>query len=563
MKFLSYMTKKQKTILPFGIAMMALSANFCLAQPMVSQNYILEKIHERVNTPQYDEITPVVSIDGKSLYFTRVGSPDFCRTIAIDGKDVATNYSPRQYEQFLAGIYGQIQGIAAVSKPFQSDLNQDIWFAETHHSLFDRVLHPDAPLNNALPNSICSLTPDPLTFVVVNQFPQEGGMNKGFSLIQRRISEMDDWNDWADPQPMNIDTYNTAEKSVSLTMSGDGKILILSLPAADSYGDNDLYISFKTGENQWSAPKNMGSTVNSSGREITPHLSADGNYLYFASKRSGSQGLDLYFSARLGAGWDEWMTPRRLLEPINSSGDDSQPYFNAATGYLYFSSKREGSSDIFRVKMADPKPQSFILKGKIVHAQTKNLTDARVLYGDASSSYEWETSSKKGCFEVKIEQGKTIKMTTFKHGFINHEIELNYDKNTYYADNQEITLYVDSVGVGSTITLNPIYFEQSKPYIMKKSFETLDKLVDILKTHRTIKIRVEGHTDNQGKQLQELSEARAREVRNYLIRSKVDAKRVEAIGFGATQPVSANTTDATRRLNRRVEVKIIQTDTNK
>jgi outer membrane protein OmpA-like peptidoglycan-associated protein len=186
-----------------------------------------------------------------------------------------------------------------------------------------------------------------------------------------------------------------------------------------------------------------------------------------------------------------------------------------------------------------------------------------VLYGDANNSYEWETSSKNGFFEVKIEQGKTLKMTTFKHDFINHEIELNYDKNTYYADNQEITLYVDSVGVGSTITLNPIYFQQSKPYIMKKSFETLDKLVAILQTHRTIKIRVEGHTDNQGKKLQELSEARAREVRNYLIRSKVDAKRVEAIGFGGTQPVSANTTDATRRLNRRVEVKITQTDTNK
>jgi outer membrane protein OmpA-like peptidoglycan-associated protein len=553
------MAKKQQTVRPIFFGVMSLITHFCLAQPPVAQNYVVEKIHDRVNSPQYDETTPVISIDGKTLYFTRVGSPDFCRTIAVDGKDVAQDYNIRTYESFLSAIYGQIVGTDPVLNPFQSDLNQDIWFAETHQSPFDRVLHPDAPLNNALPNSICSLTPDPNTFVVVNQFPTDGGMNKGFSFIQRRVSEGNDWNDWTEPQPMNIENYDIVGKSVSLTMSSDGKVLILSLPATDSYGDNDLYISFKTGDNQWSAPKNMGNKVNSSGREITPHLSADGNYLYFASKRGGSQGLDLYFAARLSEDWTQWMTPRRLIEPINSSSDDSQPYFNLATGYLYFASKREGSSDIFRVKIADPKPQSFILKGKIMNAQTQQLTDARVMYGDAHAGYEWEADSKSGLFEIKMAQGKPIKMTTFKHGFINHEIELNFDKNTYYDDNQEVTLYVDTVSVGTKITLDPIYFERSKPYIMKKSFPTLDKLVEILQTHRNIKVRVEGHTDNQGGKLQELSNDRANEVRKYLIRSKISSKRVEAIGFGATRPVSENSSDVTRRLNRRVEIKIIET----
>jgi OmpA-OmpF porin, OOP family len=554
------MAMKQQTMLRISLGFLTLITNFCLAQPHVAQNYVVEKIHEGINSSKYDEITPVISIDGKTLYFTRVGSPDFCRTLSVDGKDIAPDYNIRAYEQILSSVYGQIIGSDVVLNPFQSDLNQDIWFAETQRTPFDRILHPDAPLNNALPNSICSLTPDPNTFVIVNQFPSDGGMNKGFSLIQRRISERNDWNDWAEPQPMNIENYDIVGKAVSLTMSGDGKVLILSLPAADSYGDNDLYVSFKTGENQWSAPKNMGNKINSSGREITPHLSADGNYLYFASRRGDSQGLDLYFSARLGDDWEHWMTPRRLIEPINSPSDDTQPYFNLATGYLYFTSKRDGSSDIFRVKIADPKPQSFILKGKIINAQTKQLTDARVMYGDAQTGYEWEAYSKGGLFEIKMDQGKTIKLTTFKLGFINHEIELNFDKNMYIPDNKEVTLYVDSVGVGTAITLDPIYFEQSKPYIMKKSFPTLDKLVEILQTHRNIKVRVEGHTDNQGSGLQVLSEARANEVRKYLIRSKINSKRVEAVGFGATKPVSENTSDVTRRLNRRVEVKIIETN---
>ena len=65
-----------------------------------------------------------------------------------------------------------------------------------------------------------------------------------------------------------------------------------------------------------------------------------------------------------------------------------------------------------------------------MNAQTQQLTDARVMYGDAHAGYEWEADSKSGLFEIKMAQGKPIKMTTFKHGFINHEIELNFDKKS-------------------------------------------------------------------------------------------------------------------------------------
>jgi hypothetical protein len=146
------MAMKQQTMLRITFSFLTLITNFCLAQPHVAQNYVVEKIHEGINSSKYDEITPVISIDGKTLYFTRVGSPDFCRTISVDGKDIAPDYNIRAYEQILSSVYGQIIGSDVVLNPFQSDLNQDIWFAETQRTPFDRILHPDAPLNNALPN---------------------------------------------------------------------------------------------------------------------------------------------------------------------------------------------------------------------------------------------------------------------------------------------------------------------------------------------------------------------------------------------------------------------------
>jgi outer membrane protein OmpA-like peptidoglycan-associated protein len=528
---------------------------FSLSFKAYSQlGYIVETLSDKINTQEFDEITPVVSIDGQTLYFTRVGSGDFNKTIWIDGQDASQNMSYHDYLWNLKNIYSEIAGKRIVD-PIRCDYNQDIWYAETVEKHLDHLVHPGAPLNNALPNSICSLTPNPEAFVVINQFSKDGGMNKGFSVVKRNIDGT-----WNDPEPIHIDKYEVTSASVSLTMSSDGKILILSLPRKDSYGDNDLYVSFKIAENLWSEPKNLGAKVNSNMREVTPHLSADGKDLYFASNRYPSKGgLDLFFVSRLDDTWANWTEPRQFVTPINSEGDDSQPFFNTATGYLYFSSKRNGTSDIYRVKISPEMPQEVTVKGKIINAMTGKPVDGRVLFGDAGNAYyERYMETIEGNFFLRIKQGKSIKMTAHKPGFINHEVVLNYDRNVFFGESQEIILLVDSVAAGANISLNPIYFRRSTPIIQKDSYTELEYLADVMRRFPEINIRIEGHTDAQGEPdiLVKLSEARANEVRKFLIRSKVNPKRVETIGYGAAKPVNMGTTEENRRLNRRVEVKI-------
>jgi outer membrane protein OmpA-like peptidoglycan-associated protein len=516
--------------------------------------YLIEKLDKHINSPEFDEITPVISLDGSTLFFTRVGSYDFNRTIWIDGNDVSESYNYRDYIYHLKDIYSEISG-RLVHDPIRSDFNQDIWYAETQTSEYDHLVHPKSPLNNALPNSICSLTPNGNAYVVVNQFSRDGGMQNGFSIVYQSEDGT-----WSDPQPMQIEGYDVQSSAISLTMSQDAGVLVMSLPRSDSNGENDLYISFKTGENRWSYPKNMGTRVNTSGREVTPHLSPDGRELYFASDRYPSVGgLDLFYVSRLDEGWENWSAPRRFVEPINTPADETQPFFNMATGSLFFSSRREGTSDIYRVRIAPAIKHEVYVHGKIINGQTGKPIDARVLYGDAQTEYfEKYVETRDGKFVVKMEQGKPLKISPMRPGYISQEIQVNYDKNTFFGKPQEVTLVLDSLVEGSKIALDPIYFVKSKPFILKESYPALERLAGVLRENPEISISIEGHTDNLGKtdELQKLSEDRASEVKRFLMRARINAKRVEVVGYGGSKPISKSGDESSRRLNRRVEVKI-------
>jgi len=86
----------------------------------------------------------------------------------------------------------------------------------------------------------------------------------------------------------------------------------------------------------------------------------------------------------------------------------------------------------------------------------------------------------------------------------------------------------------------------------------LDKVVKVMKENSSYDLEINGHTDSQGvasKNL-ELSQKRAESVKNYLVKSGVEASRLTAKGFGQTTPVADNATSAGRAQNRRVEFKV-------
>jgi outer membrane protein OmpA-like peptidoglycan-associated protein len=108
-------------------------------------------------------------------------------------------------------------------------------------------------------------------------------------------------------------------------------------------------------------------------------------------------------------------------------------------------------------------------------------------------------------------------------------------------------------------TLKNVHFDVAKATLRPESFAALEELVGYMKYKDAIKIEIAGHTDNVGKEDDniKLSQQRAETIRNYLLKKGIQASRVTAKGYGATQPIADNTTEEGRQLNRRTEVRIL------
>ncbi|TNE59850.1 MAG: hypothetical protein EP344_08190 [Bacteroidetes bacterium] len=520
--------------------------------PAQDQLFQLDKLPEFVNS-EYDEITPVPSRDGNTLYFTRVAYPEYSHYLFLDSVDLYKKYPQDKYDRIVRNIYSALSG-KPVAIPAASPFNQDVWIAEADSAAdFYFLIHPKEPLNNVLPNSIVAITPDPNAFYCINQFSEKGDMTKGFSLI-RRVDSL-----WTFPTPVEIGEYYTITSDVNLTMSFDGQVLILSAVRHDSR-DMDLYVCFRDGENAWSAPKHLGNVINTKNRETTPYLSEDNTTLFFSSNRwESSGGNDIFMSKRLDDTWTNWAPPTRLVDPINSRADESQPYFNMTSGYLYFTSTRDGNSDIFRVRIAPPQPTEFTIRGRIFNRKTHDLMpNTTVRYGTVNGP-ENTLTSKDGFFTLKIPKGVKFEITPEKGAFLGETAEVFFRHDYYFFKNtHQVDLWLNPLEVNDKIELRPIYFQQSKPVILEESYLELERLASIMGESPNLEIRIEGHTDNVGKaeDLLQLSEERAAAIRNFLINNGIDGKRIQTIGHGPKFPISDNSTDELRAQNRRVEVVI-------
>jgi outer membrane protein OmpA-like peptidoglycan-associated protein len=115
------------------------------------------------------------------------------------------------------------------------------------------------------------------------------------------------------------------------------------------------------------------------------------------------------------------------------------------------------------------------------------------------------------------------------------------------------------VRVGQKLELSHIYFERAKSNLLPASTPELNDLVTFLKNNPTIRIRLEGHTDNQGnpEHNKVLSENRVKETKKYLVENGIADSRIEYIGYGGVKALNSNRVEALRKLNRRVEVVII------
>ena len=201
-----------------------------------------------------------------------------------------------------------------------------------------------ATINTPEAEYLPSLTADGNTLVFTRR---RGGRDEDFYASTRTDST-----DWGEPQPLS--GVNTLENEGAQSVSADGRYLVFTgCNRQGGLGSCDLYGS-RLVDGAWTPARNLGAPVNTGGWESQPSLAANGELLFFASKREGGHGgADLYASA-----WNptarKWGEPVNLGPTVNTPRDDQAPFWHADGRTLYFMSDGHpgmGGFDLFVARL--------------------------------------------------------------------------------------------------------------------------------------------------------------------------------------------------------------------
>jgi len=486
--------------------------------------YQKEHLPATVNS-RADELLPQITPDGKTLYFTRENHP-------------------RNF-----GFYN-------------GRSSQDIWKSEVaENGKFTNAVKLPKPINNEYHNSLCSITPDGQKALLMNAYLPNGRMEKGLSIAIK------EGNNWGYPKKIEIDKYYNNNKFGEYFLSVSGRIIVMAIERKDTYGGKDVYVSFRKNNGRWSAPKNLGSVVNTPCSEVSPFLAADEKTLYYSSSCFLGYGShDIYVTRRLDDTWTNWSAPKNLGPAINTKGFDAYYSITASGEYAYFSSTNlnNRSSDIYRIRLqeeAKPKPV-VLVKGHVYDKKTKKPIAAKILYESLTTGKEiGEALSKSGdgFYSIVLTAGEKYGFRAKAKGYaaINRNIDLT--KLDSYEE-IERDLFLVPIEKGQTVRLNNVFFEYDKTDIKEDTHLELDRLVALMKEYPNMKIEIGGHTDNKGSASynKKLSTKRAKAIYDYLVSQGINRRRLSYKGYGETKPLKSNDTEAGRKANRRVEFKIIK-----
>lgn len=499
---------------------------------LLASGLVVEALDENVNS-EYSELNPLLSPDGKTLYFSRKNHPE---NIGGD-KD-----------------------------------KEDIWYSELDSSGHWSLAKNMGPtFNNPEPNfinSIQSVTPDGRTAVMLlgNRYLDNGKMQAGVSISSNVGGN------WSKPIALEIkNDYNFNEKA-NYFLTNNRRTLIMSVEREDSFGDRDLYVSFMQEDSVWTEPLNLGDIINTASEESAPFLAADDKTLYFSSNGfSGYGGNDIYASQRLDDTWTNWSDPENLGPEINSTLEDL--FFNipASSEYAYYSrGVSDSNTDIYRVKLPilrSPEPW-VIVKGKIVDGRTGDPLGAKIIYErlpDGEQLGVTQADATTGEYEIRLPGGQLYGVRAEAENKIseNQNLDLRSITNDQILDHKDFNLEpiaVSAVEENVTIVLNNIFFDFDKSILKPESHPELDRIISLMKEKSAMQIEIAGHADATGAEAYNLnlSEKRARAVVQYLKRQGISDDRISVVFYGEKQPVAPNTTVDGRRKNRRVEFKILK-----
>lgn len=391
--------------------------------------------------------------------------------------------------------------------------------------------------------------------------------NHNYNNYDLYFSEYKD-GEWTEPKSLgsNINRKDSWESQPSL--SSDGNLLFFASDRPGSIGGSDIWYSERNSDGSWRKPTNLGPVINTVYDERSPFLHTDSKTLYFSSQSSPSNdghdgigGQDIFYSKLNAKG--SWEKPINLGFPINSDGDDVNFFVSLDGKTGYFCSRKIEDKDgqdwnFYQFELyEEARPHAMVIVKGEVNADDGDLENAIVEIRDTATNViatgvvSANNNSYAVATQVQDENPQPVIVTIRKEGH-------TYDSQLITAEQMKAPIItknaeIKSIETGKVCDLRDIYYETNSFSITPASRSVVALFVQFLKDNPTVKVEIQGHTDNIGNDAanQKLSEQRAKSVYDIAISQGIPANRLRYKGYGESQPIADNNTASGRAKNRR------------
>lgn len=375
-------------------------------------------------------------------------------------------------------------------------------------------------------------------------------------------------NEWVNQTelPFDNDNYSVAHPA----LSPDEKSLYFASNMPGSIGESDIYKVEIKADGGFGIPENLGTGINTEGRETFPFISGS-NELYFASDGyPGLGGLDIFMSVNQDD--KSFKKAVNVGEPVNSPYDDFSYIIDEQTGKGYFTSNRpsgRGYDDIYsfsEIKKLEIDCRQLIT-GVVTDAEDKSIiAGALVTLSDSNlNAIKQIITGVDGSYSFEAECGTLYYIKAAKEDYLTKEQKVSTPSESGETKSPiSLEKNIKKVTTGSDLAkvfnIEIIHFDLDKHNIRKDAAIDLQKIIAVMQQYPQIKIDVRSHTDSRAsdKYNRKLSGLRAESTINYMIKNGIAADRLTGRGYGETQLVNkcsdgVSCTEEEHQRNRRSE----------
>ncbi len=370
----------------------------------------------------------------------------------------------------------------------------------------------------------------------------------GWNNLKMYKADVDDTGDWTNvsPMPFNDDNYSVGHPA----LSKDDSILYFTSDMPGSMGETDIFTTRINADGSYGSPMNMGSQVNTYGKEMFPYVSEKGNLYFSSDSRGGQGGLDVYVVPIN----NKTVVPLNLGSPINSPQDDFSFIIDNAKKNGYFSSNRSGGHGDDDIYYFDELKAPEMVCAQVISGTVRDKSNGALLPGSMVTLYKGSdklesiiVGSDASFSFPKMDCSTTYRVTGDKEYYLGADetvttteesdlelgLDLNLDPNKgAIAEAEQLDRCQYALD-----NINTIYFDLDKYYIRPDAAMELEKIVKVMNKCTDIKVVAGSHTDSRASHSYNvtLAQNRAQSTVDYIVSRGIDAARITPKGFGETQ----------------------------